>query len=43
MVHCRQCAGLQTDRRTGHGLYLYSSGNRYKGDYRDNKKVGKEC
>ena len=30
----------EADTRTGHGLYLYSSGNRYKGQYLNNKKVG---
>ena len=29
----------EADTRTGHGLYLYSSGNRYKGQYLNNKKV----
>ena len=29
----------EADTRTGHGLYLYSSGNRYKGQYANNKKV----
>ena len=30
----------EDDRRNGHGLYLYTSGNRYKGQYVLRKKVG---
>ena len=29
----------EADTRHGFGLYLYSSGNRYKGQYVNNKKV----
>ena len=29
----------EADTRHGFGLYLYSSGNRYKGEYVNNKKV----
>ena len=28
--------------RTGHGLYLHASGNRYKGTYTNGKKVMNE-
>ena len=32
----------EDDRRNGHGLYLYTSGNRYKGQYVLGKKVWRE-